>query len=184
VSVSSAALPNLTEAALTPFCQFRQFLTWGSAKTRRRSLPRLGGGSVVRGGAQERLCEALKELQAFSAARDDKTTDDRARTPNGGLSLSSALRTDKLDKRPRDSAEGWGAEDVVGEIIRPKSGAGINFRLYRTGEITPENAVRWITCAILHRRDVPFDNRRRHAPAVEAALTLPAVVEMTPKEDG
>jgi hypothetical protein len=138
---------------------------------------------VVRGGAQERLCDALKELQAFSAARDYKTTDDRTRTPNGGLSLTSALRTDKLDKRPRGSAEGWGAEDVMGEIIRPKSGAGINIRLYRTGEITPENTVCWITCAILHRRDVPFDNRRRHAPAVGAALTLPAVIEVPPKEE-
>ncbi len=184
MSVSSAALPNLTEAPLTPFCLFRQFLTWGPAKTRRRSPPRLGGGSVVRGGAQESLCDALKESQAFSAARDEKTTDDRARTPNGGLSPSTALRTDKLDKRPRDSAEGCSAEDVVGEIIRPKSRAGINFRRYRTGEIMPENVFKWITCAVLHRRDVPFSNGRRHAPAVEVALTLPAVVEMMPKEDG
>jgi hypothetical protein len=113
---------------------------------------------VVRRGARERLCEALKELQAFSAARVNKTTDARARTPNGGFSLTPALRTDKLDKKPRDSAKGWGAEDVVGEIIRPKSGAGVTFRLYRAGEITRENAIQWITCAILHRREVPFDN--------------------------
>jgi hypothetical protein len=109
---------------------------------------------MVRGGARECFCDALKELQAFSAARDDKTTDDRTRTANGGFSLTSALRTDKLDKRPRGSAEGWGAEDVVGEIIRRKSGAGINFRLYR------------------------------HAPAVEAALTLPAAIDVAPKEGG
>ncbi len=139
---------------------------------------------MVRGGAQERLCDALKELQAFSVARADKPTDDRTRTANCEYSLTPAPRTDELDKRSGDSPEGWGAEDVVGEIIRPKSGAGINFRLYRTGEITRENAVQWITCALLHRRDVPFDQWRRHAPAVEAALTLPAVVETMPKEEG
>lgn len=124
MSVSSAALPNLTEAPLTPFCQFRQFLTWGFARNSLAFSARLGRGSVVRGGAQERLCDALEVLRAFSAAWADKTTDDRAWTPNGGLSLSTALRTDKLDKRPRDPAEGWGAEDLLGEIIRPKSGAG------------------------------------------------------------
>ena len=139
---------------------------------------------MVRGGARERFCEVLKELQAFSAAQDDKTTDDRARTAKGGFSLTPAPRTDKLDKRPRSSLEGWSAEDVVGEITRPKSGAGINFRLYRAGEITRENAVQWITCAILHRRDVPIDDWRQYAPAVEAALTLPAVIEVAPKEDG
>jgi hypothetical protein len=140
---------------------------------------------VVRGGTRECFFDALQELQAFPpAARADKTTDDRARTANGGFSLTSTPRTDKLDKRPRDAAEGWGAEDVVGEIIRPKSGAGINVRLYRASEITRENAVQWITCAILHRRDVPFDNWRRYAAAVEAALTLPAVAEMMSKEDG
>ena len=156
MSVSSTALPKLTEAPFTPFCQFWQFLTWGFAKT---SL-------------------------AFSAARTDKNTDDQARTANGGFSLTPAAPTDKLDKRPGDSAKGWGAEDVVGEIVRPKSGARINFRRGSAGENTRENAVQWITCAILHRRDVPFDNSRRHAPAVEAALTLPAVVEMVPKEGG
>jgi hypothetical protein len=129
VSVSSTALPNLTEAPLTPFCQFRQFITWGSAKTSLAFSVALGRGSVVRGGARECFCDALKELHAFSAARSGKTTDDRARTANGGFSLTPAPRTDKLDKRSRGSAEGWGAEDVVGEIIRPKSGAGINFRL-------------------------------------------------------
>jgi hypothetical protein len=139
---------------------------------------------VVRGGARERFCDALKELRAFSAAWDDKTTDDRARTPNGGFSLTPAPRTDNIDKRLRSLPEGWSAEDVVGEIIRPTSGAGINFRLYRAGEITRENAVQWITCAILHRRDVPFYDWRQYAPAVEAALTLPAVIEVAPKEDG
>jgi hypothetical protein len=176
VSVSSTALPNLTEAPLTPFCQFRQFLIWGSAKNRWRSLPRLGEASVVRGGARECFCNALEELRAFPAARDAKTTHDRARTPNGGFSLTPTPRTDKIDKRPRSLLEGWGAEDMVGEIMRPKSGAGINFRLYRAGEITRENAVQWITCAILHRREVPFDYWRRHAPAVEAALTLLAQI--------
>ena len=48
MSVSSSALPNLTEAPLTPFCQFRQFLTWGPRKIHLHSLPRGGGGSVVR----------------------------------------------------------------------------------------------------------------------------------------
>ena len=45
VSVSSAALPKLTEALLTPFCRFCQFLTWESARNSRRSPPRLGGAA-------------------------------------------------------------------------------------------------------------------------------------------
>ncbi len=44
MSVSSAALPNLTEAPLTPFCQFRQFLTWGSARNSPAFSAALGRG--------------------------------------------------------------------------------------------------------------------------------------------
>jgi hypothetical protein len=44
VSVSSTALPNLTEAPLTPFCQSRQFLTWGSAKNSLAFSAALGRG--------------------------------------------------------------------------------------------------------------------------------------------
>ncbi len=60
--------------------------------------------------------------------------------------------------------------EAATEINRPGSGAYINTQLYRRGEITEEDAVRWITCAILHRRKESFENWRRHAPAVRKAL--------------
>jgi hypothetical protein len=42
--VSSTALPNLTEAPLTTFCQFRQFFTWGSARNSLAFSAALGRG--------------------------------------------------------------------------------------------------------------------------------------------
>ena len=38
------------------------------------------------------------------------------------------------------------------------------------GEITKENAIRWLTCAVMHRRSESFEVWERRAPAVEAAI--------------
>jgi hypothetical protein len=63
--------------------------------------------------------------------------------------------------------------DVLEEMNRPDTGAAKNAELYRRGEITAENAVEWITKAVLVRRGMDAAGWERHAPAVEAALTHP-----------
>jgi hypothetical protein len=61
--------------------------------------------------------------------------------------------------------------EVLAEMNRPGSGPAIQANLFRAGGISLENAVWWVTCAILHRRGEAFDGWRLHAPAVRAALT-------------
>jgi hypothetical protein len=56
------------------------------------------------------------------------------------------------------------------EINTPKTGAAIQAACYLRDEITKENAIRWITCAIMHRRGKSFEGWGHHAPAVEAAF--------------
>ncbi len=63
--------------------------------------------------------------------------------------------------------------EVLEEINRLGSGPAKQAELYRRGEITEENAIEWITKAILHRRSEPFEGWQRHAKAVEAALIHP-----------
>lgn len=66
-------------------------------------------------------------------------------------------------------------QEALEEMARPKSGPGLQARLYRAGGISKENAVEWICCAIIHRRegrDAPFQGWRRHAKAVAAGLDL------------
>jgi hypothetical protein len=61
-------------------------------------------------------------------------------------------------------------EEALEEISTPNTGAAIQAAFYLRGEITKENAIRWITCAIMHRRSESFKGWERHAPTVEAAL--------------
>ena len=61
--------------------------------------------------------------------------------------------------------------EVVEEISNPRTGAAIQAEHYRRGSITKENAIVWITKAILVRWGKDTSDWRRHAPAVEAALT-------------
>jgi len=63
--------------------------------------------------------------------------------------------------------------EALKEINRRLSGPARNAELYRHGGLSLEKAIEYITCAILHRRGEPFKGWRRHAPAVEAALTHP-----------
>ena len=60
--------------------------------------------------------------------------------------------------------------EVLEEINTPNTGAAIQAACYRRGEITKENAMRWITCAIMHRRGESFEGWEVHVPAVEAAF--------------
>jgi hypothetical protein len=59
--------------------------------------------------------------------------------------------------------------EALEEINTPKTGAAMQASCYQRGEITKENAIRWITCAIMHRRGKSFEGWERHAPVVEAA---------------
>jgi hypothetical protein len=61
--------------------------------------------------------------------------------------------------------------EVLEDINRPDTGAGIQADHYRQGSISKENAVEWITKAILVRRGMDTAEWKHHAPAVEAALT-------------
>jgi hypothetical protein len=62
------------------------------------------------------------------------------------------------------------AEEAYEEIANPKTGAGIQARLYRSGEIGREDAVEWITKAILHRQDKSWVGWEQHASATREAL--------------
>jgi hypothetical protein len=63
--------------------------------------------------------------------------------------------------------------EVVEEISNPRTGAAIQAKHYRRRSITKENAIEWITKAMLVRRGKDTSDWRRHAPAVEGALTQP-----------
>ncbi len=62
--------------------------------------------------------------------------------------------------------------EALAEINRRGSGAGKNAELYRRGELSDEQAVEYVTCAILARRREHFGAWRQHAPAVKKALCL------------
>jgi hypothetical protein len=96
-------------------------------------------------------------------------------SPNPAETKASG-NTDNTDKKYGGSSEaGYGmtAAEVLKEINRPNTGAATNADLYRCGEINKENAVEWITKAILDRRGMAAEGWERHVPAVEAALTHP-----------
>lgn len=77
----------------------------------------------------------------------------------------------RVPRVPHNPAHRLTADEVLAQINRPGSGAAKQAELYRRGEITEENAIEWVTCAILGRRGEGFDGWERHAPAVQAALT-------------
>lgn len=63
------------------------------------------------------------------------------------------------------------ADEVLSEISRPGSGPAKTAMLYYdSGEISWEDAVQWVTCAILYRRGESTDDWERHAPAVREVL--------------
>ncbi len=65
------------------------------------------------------------------------------------------------------------ADEAFEEMANPRSGPGIQARLYRSSRITRANAIEWIACAIIYRREgkeASFAGWRRHRKAVEEAL--------------
>jgi hypothetical protein len=60
--------------------------------------------------------------------------------------------------------------EVLEEIARPGSEAGQGVKLLRNGEIGEEDAVEWITKAILHRRSESWVGWEQHASATREAL--------------
>ncbi len=111
-------------------------------------------------------------------------------------------RRDKSDRsdqnHPSERAQLLTVEEALEEMERPLSGPGMQARLYRAGEINRENAIEWITCAIIYRQMsgearrearerwevrrnawqkgkkrselIFFEGWQRHAKAVEEAL--------------
>lgn len=80
-------------------------------------------------------------------------------------------RSDRSDKRSPNFTP-LTVSEVLAEINHDGSGAAKNADLYRRGELSEENAVRYTTCAILHRRRESFEVWEHHAPAVRKALGL------------
>jgi hypothetical protein len=70
--------------------------------------------------------------------------------------------------------------EALEELNRSGSGAAKQAELYRRGEITVENAIEWITRAILRRRDMETDGWQHHAPAVKAVLEASDTDEGSP----
>ena len=118
-----------------------------------------------------------------NAHRQPATKATKGFAPPGYREKTSRDKSDRSDQR-EPSFVPLTVSEVEAEVNRRGSGASKNAELYRHGELSREKAIEYVTCAILHRRGAPFQGWRRHAPAVEAALTLPAVVEMIPKEGG
>jgi hypothetical protein len=118
-----------------------------------------------------------------NAHRQPATKATKGSAPYGNSEKTSRDQSDISDKRA-PSFVPLTVSEVEAEMNRRDSGASKNVELYRRGALSREKAIEYITCAILHRRGAPFEGWRRHAPAVEAALTLPAITEVTPKEEG
>jgi hypothetical protein len=75
------------------------------------------------------------------------------------------------DLRTRRQGRRLTSSEVLEELARSGSGAAKQAGLYHAGEISEENAIEWTTKAILARRQMDTSGWRRHARAVEAALT-------------
>ena len=110
-----------------------------------------------------------------TAHRQPATKATKGSAPYGNSEKTSRDESDRSDKRAPDFVP-ITVSEVEAEMNRCGSGASKNLELYQRGALSRERAIEYITCAILHRRGAPFEGWRRHAPAVEAALTLPAVI--------
>jgi hypothetical protein len=128
-----------------------------------------------------RPCEPTTETR--TAHRQPATKAIKGPAPPGKSQDTGRDNSDGSDKRA-SSFVPLTVSEVEAEINRFSSGAGKNLELYRRGALSREKAIEYITCAVLHWRGAPFEGWRRHAPAVEAALTLPTVIEAAPKEGG
>lgn len=105
----------------------------------------------------------INYLDLAKRARHDKQEVPRATNSHGspqkpaktGGSTGGTRRykSDRSDQsHPSKRAQMLTVEEALKEMERPLSGPGIQARLYRTGEISRENAIKWITRAIIYRR--------------------------------
>ena len=104
-------------------------------------------------------------------AGDSKVRTDEQRFPRDKSDISDRSLVRVASRKPRHATLTVG--EVLEEINTPNTGAAIQAEHYRRGSITKENAIVWITKAILVRRAKDTSDWRRLAPAVEAALTQP-----------
>src|SRR5215204_6558752 len=134
---------------------------------------------------RRRRCMALaKYLDIAKKIHSTSSTGNRPRQDSVGDSevrsekrRSHRDKSDISDRSPARLDSGtvrhatFTVGEVVEEISNPRTGAAIQAEHYRRGSITKENAIVWITKAILVRWGKDTSDWRRHAPAVEAALT-------------
>jgi len=102
-----------------------------------------------------------------SGRQDVGVDDDKRSRDKSDISDQSPVRSERVRRATLTVGE------VLEDINRPNTGAAIQAEHYRRGSISKENAVEWVTKAILVRRDLDTAGWERHAPAVEAALTHP-----------
>jgi hypothetical protein len=100
---------------------------------------------------------------------DVRSEKGRSHRDKSDISDRSAARLDRGTVRHATFTVG----EVVEELNVPNTGAAMQAELYRRGSIKKENAIEWITKAILVRRGIDTSGWRGHAPAVESALTRP-----------
>jgi len=129
--------------------------------------------------AEETVLVSSYLRMAKEARRDNGSRETCVAKEGCEKSELSELRVTDLDeghdRQGRYTAKpGWlTVEEVLEEMARPKTGPGLQARLYRAGGISKKNAVEWISCAIIYRReggDASFRGWRRHSRAVERAL--------------
>jgi hypothetical protein len=96
-----------------------------------------------------------------------------------GVGVRADSPRDKSDERSSSFAP-LTVSEALAEISRWGTGARSNAELYRSGELSEEKAVKYVTCAILARRGASFTGWRRYAPAVRKALSL-CIHELDPK---
>lgn len=124
-----------------------------------------------------KIAEKAKLKKADSAPSEQHGNhDSRARNDRSWASKEQIPSATKAIKATKDLPGGAFTPFTVSEILReindPRTGPGKNTELYRRGELSEENAVKWVTCAILWRRGQSFDVWKHHAPAVKKALRL------------
>jgi hypothetical protein len=98
---------------------------------------------------------------------------------NSTVTSAGGVRKDDPHEKPHSTNVDGFAHDqrvqltvseVLEEIVNPSSEAGRGVELLRNGEIGQEEAVEWITKAILHRRSGSWAGWERHASATREAL--------------
>ena len=103
--------------------------------------------------------EIAREARYDSRAREADTASvcgglERTGDERGREVLTHRDESDQSDQSPRAARRerSLTVGEALEEMGRPRSGPGLQARLYRGSAITREDAIRWITCAIVHRR--------------------------------